>query len=268
MMRDLAIVVTPKPGEITANFDEIKEALREQMTAYEVLEVTEENIPERKADVATLRKISKAIDDERKKVKKAYNAPLDAFESQVKELTGIIGEQVDRINEGLDVFEKERINKKRRHILELYKREASEVAEFMPLEKIYGTKWDNKTCSDNEIVSDIQTKVLEVKANLAAIRGLHSKYEEQLIGAYKIGGITAAMQKHADFVEAERTVEERERAMMKTTPATISPVMEEKPVRRDSDEPVLVIKITGQKNIEEVKGLLQFNEIPYEEVRA
>lgn len=280
-MKDLSIIVQPTPGVITANFDDIKVALQEQMTAYAELEVTEDNIPERKKDVATLRKISGAIDDKRKEVKKAYTAPLEEFEAKAKELTGIIGEQINRINSGLDVFEKKRIQQKRDHVKELYLREASEFTEYIPLEKIYNPKWDNKSFSDNEIVSDIQQRVLAIKSDLAAIRGLNSKYEEQLLGAYKIGGLVNAMAKHNDFVEAEKAVEKEKReeesriaqkAAENNQTVNPSPV-EEKPVKSDSgmfsmNDPVWVISISGQENIDQVRELLQFNEIPFEEVRA
>ena len=50
-----------KPVVIGGNFDEMQQALSNMMQAYAGLEVTEENIPERKKDVATLRKLKEAI---------------------------------------------------------------------------------------------------------------------------------------------------------------------------------------------------------------
>ena len=69
-MNDLEVKVSQQPGIINCNLEEIKEALKVQMTAYMDLEVTEGNIKESKSDLATLRKIKKAVDDRRKEVKR------------------------------------------------------------------------------------------------------------------------------------------------------------------------------------------------------
>ena len=74
-MNEIEVKVTQTAGVIESNFEEIKEALGLQMTAYLELELNEENIKERKADLATLRKIRKAVDDRRKDVKKTFNKP-------------------------------------------------------------------------------------------------------------------------------------------------------------------------------------------------
>lgn len=271
-MNELSLKADVNPGKITANFDDIKGELEMQMTAYAELEITEDVINERKKDVAVLRKFKTSIDDRRKDVKKAYLAPYEAFENSVKELTGIIDTQVVRINAGLEEFEQKRISEKKKRIEELYKDEVGTYAEYLPLDAIYNPKWTNKTYSDNEIISDMQSKVFTVKNDLAAIKGLNSPYENQIISAYKRGGITAAMQKHADIVEAERAVERKkmdEAARKQTEEVKPSP-QEEKtewvPFEASVNPPVWTIMITGQDNIDHVKELLDFGEIPYEEV--
>ena len=281
MNENLSIIVTPKPGEITANFDDIKQELENMMTAYEGLEVTEESAKERKEDCAALRKMVKAIEDKRKEVKKTYTEPLDDFEAKCKELTGVINEKITTIDSGLKVLEQKRIAEKKKHIEEIYKGAVGEYAEFLPLDKIYNARWDNKTCSDNEITSDIQQMVLQVKLDLQAIKGLQSRYENQLIGAYKIGGITCAMAKHADFTEAEKAMERerheqelekaRREAEAKKTEQPEEKPPETKQIQPESfgmNSPVWMIEITGEENIKQAKELLEFSEIPFKEVRA
>ena len=60
-----------QPVIITGNFEEMKAELSNMMTAYAGLEVTEENLPERKKDVATLRKIKTAFKCARAVVRKS-----------------------------------------------------------------------------------------------------------------------------------------------------------------------------------------------------
>ena len=78
-MQEFDVVVTPKAGVIECNFDEIKEALKVQMSAYADVVVAEDEIPVYKADLATLRKIRKAVDARRLEVKKEYEKPYDDF---------------------------------------------------------------------------------------------------------------------------------------------------------------------------------------------
>ena len=52
-----------QPVIISGNFEEMQQELSNMMQAYAGLEVTEANLPERKKDIATLRKIKTAIED-------------------------------------------------------------------------------------------------------------------------------------------------------------------------------------------------------------
>lgn len=246
-------------GEIACNFPELEEGLRVQMQAYEDLEVTEELIPVRKADVATLRKIVKAIEDERKRVKKEYCAPLVAFEANAKRLTEIIGEQITRINAGLDAFEDKRITEKRVHVKWLYDNEVGDLAEFMPYDVIRSSRWDNKTCSDTEIIGEIQVVKMRIKSDLAAIKALNSDIEEKLIAVYKATGndLSAAIQKHTDYM-AGKAAGQATTACQSAEPVSVWDTA--------MNEPELVIRIRGLENIEQAKSILAFNGIEYEEI--
>ena len=50
-MKELDVVVKQKLGKIECNLEEIKEALAVQMEAYKELELSEESIKERKAEL-------------------------------------------------------------------------------------------------------------------------------------------------------------------------------------------------------------------------
>lgn len=273
-MNEVRVTVNQKRGEIAFNADEIRDALRVQMEAYAELEVTEENIPERKADVATLRKIKAAIDDKRKEVKKTYDEPLKAFEAEVKSITGVIDEQIVRINAGLEEFEQKRIEEKRKHVKEIYDSEIGGLAEFLPFGVIYSAKWDNKTCGDNEIISYMQEMKIRVKNDLEAIKALHSEFEEKLIAAYKASGntLSVAIAKHNDFEEAKRATEEKARKEAERAQEVAREgenALEQvnvQPQEKKARENTLVVRVVGDENIRQLKELLAFNEIPYEEV--
>ena len=277
-MNDIQVQVNQTPGKIECNFDEIEDALRVQMQAYESLEITEEVIPERKADVATLRKIRTAIDDKRKEIKKEWNVPYNAFEAKVKGVEEIIDTQINRINAGLNEFEQKRIAEKRKEIEEIYTAEIGDLAEFLPLNIIRSSKWENKTFGKNEIISEIQEMKMRVERDLEAIKALGSDIEEKLIQTYKGNGnnLAAALQKHTDYMNAKRDAEERVRKEAEEKArreAEAVPVPEVAPTICQPaepvpvwDEPTLTVRVKGAENIDALKTFLDMSEIEYQEV--
>ena len=285
-MNDLQVQTKITPAKITSNFDEIRAGLEVQMEAYKTLEVTEDNITERKADVATLRKIRAAIDDKRKSVKTEYNKPLSEFEAEVKSVEGIIDEAINHITTGLNEFEQKRIAEKRKEIEEIYTAEIGDLAEFLPLNIIRSSKWENKTFGKNEIISEIQEMKMRVERDLEAIKALGSDIEEKLIQTYKGNGnnLAAALQKHTDYMNAKRDAEERvrkeaeekarreaeekarkeaEAVPVPEVAPTICQPAESVPVW---DEPTLTIRVKGAENIDALKTFLDMSEIEYQEV--
>lgn len=268
IMNELQIQVMQHPGKIETNFVEIKAALLTQMQAYEELDVTEGNIPERKADVATLRKIRKAIDDRRKEVKKAYNVPLAEFEGKVKDLTSIIDGQIDRLNDGLNRFEEKRKADKRIHVAQVYAQNIGEYAEFLPLDKVQTSQWLNKTYSDADIISDIQYAIMKVKEDVSTIKLLRSEIEEELIDVYKrTGSINAAVMRSNDYNEAKRI------ACQKAAGAPGAPKAEEvstRPVESAPEaagDPTGIFKVFGAEAIDAVREFLELAGIEYEEIQ-
>lgn len=197
-----------EPALIRGNFDEMQTALSNMMTAYAELEVTEENIPERKKDVATLRKMKAAIDEKRKEVKREYEKPLKSFETKCRELTGIIDTEISRINAGLSEYEAKRVDEKRDLIRRLYIENIEGYSEYLPLDSIYDDKWLNKTCTEKIIVSDIQSEKLRVKNELEMIRTASGEYAEECIEWYKKCGcdLRSALERLEDLKTAKMAV--------------------------------------------------------------
>lgn len=212
-MNDIEVKVTQQAGVIDCNIEEIKEALERQMTAYMELEITEGNIKESKADLATLRKIKKAVDDRRKEVKRTFNKPYEEFEAKVKDVLSVIDKPIDMIDAKLKGFEEKRIAEKIEHTKVVYAENIGGFEEFLPYSAVFKSTWKNATCTDNEIISDIQEAVVRVKNDLAAIKGLNSEIEEELIGIYKnTGNLAAAIAKNSTYIAVKKQLEERRKA--------------------------------------------------------
>lgn len=227
-MNDFQVTIK-QPVIITGNFEEMQLELSNMMQAYAGLEVTESNLPERKKDIATLRKIKAAIEDKRKAAKKDYEKPFKQFEAECKKLTGIIDEQIDRINADMDVYEQKRKAEKREAIKRLYDENIGEYADYLPLEKIRRPQWDNKTYSEKDIICDIQEDVLAVRSDLQTINTMCEPWVDECKAVYLVSGLTGALQRYKDLENARKTAEASVKGSEQQTP-TDTPITQEMPV--------------------------------------
>lgn len=274
-MNDLEVKVTQNPGSIDFNFQEIKEALAVQMTAYTSLEITEDKQKEAKSDLATLRKIRKAVDDQRKNVKKDFMRPYTEFEESVKDLLAVIDEPIYMIDGKLKEFEAKRVAEKQKHLNDLYEQHIGEYKDYLPYSVVANDKWTNATYSDRDIIYDISEAVTKVKADINAIKALRSEIEFECLQAYKNAGnnLAAAITKNSDYISAKEKAEQKvreeqehkaelERQKEQPSNPVEQPVVEKPFV----EEPTFTFRVTGIEQITLVKKYLDFAEIKYEEV--
>lgn len=221
---------------IDGNFAEVKRGLENMMTAYSEIVVTEDNIPDCKKDVATLRKIKAAIDGKRKEVKKEHEKPLKEFEAKCKELTGIIDKEIDRINDELDEYEVKRVEEKAQVIKKLYDDNIGEFGEYLPLGMVYQGNWNNKTYSEKEIVADIQQMVLKVRQETSVIKQTCGEFADDCLEVYKQSrnNLQAAMNRRSDLVTAKERAEQAVKTAAKPANEPVqvnTPVQPENPVK-------------------------------------
>lgn len=184
-MNELKVAVKYNPGVIVfENFDEIKVALTEQMEVYKNLEVTDETLKESKKDVATLRKIKKAVEDRRKEIKNEFMDPYTGLEKQVKELTALIDEPIAIITKKSDVFEQRRIEEKRLHIREMWNENIkipnADISVF------YNPSWENVTTTDASIKSDISQLNVNYESGVQTLKAFEDVGETEVEQAIKV----------------------------------------------------------------------------------
>lgn len=188
-MQEINFSVQLQNGTIDANFESIKAALATELDVYKRMVFTEDSKKDAKDTVAYLRKFSKSLDDKRKEIKKAYMAPCDAFEAQVNELKKQVEEPINYINQQIEAFERKRVEEKKALIKEIYAgiaTEHTEAAEYLPLQKIYDSRWENATTTKKAITETITEHMIGVDKDLATIRGMESEFEDKGIEKYKI----------------------------------------------------------------------------------
>jgi len=220
-MNELQIVVNQKPGIIQTNFEDIKAELSAQMEIYKELEVTEENKPERKKDIATLRKMKKALNDRRIEVKNQYMKPYDEFEAKVKELTALIDKPIELIDIQVKVFEERQKAEKIQKIHNMYDELIGDLGDYLPFERIYSNKWENVSVTLKSIREEIEEAVSSTEMAVNTIKGMHSEavpkaldqYKKDLSLANAIAYVNRYEQQKAEILarEEQRRKEEEER---------------------------------------------------------
>jgi hypothetical protein len=186
-MEELKIVINQELGTISTNFEEVKATLSDQMEIYKELEVTEANKPERKKDVATLRKIIKSVNDKRIEVKNECLKPYMTFEEKAKELIDIINQPIGIIDNQVKEFEE----KQRLHKIEEINNIFGEMIVNYPLlqeeigiAEIYDNRWENATASMKSVKDDIKSKLDKIQADVLLIKSMVSEKTEEALSLF------------------------------------------------------------------------------------
>ena len=195
------------PQSLDFNFEEVKAWLGENLTAYRNMVVTEDAIAAAKTDKAKIRKISSAISEQRIAVKKRYLEPYNAFEANMKELSGMCDEASKNIDDQLKKFEEQRKAQKRNDLLAFY--QTQNAPAWLTFERIENPRWMNVTFSMDEAQKEITEKVNAVNADVESISGFDAEFADEMLLEYrKTLNVSGAIQRGN---ELRRMKQERER---------------------------------------------------------
>lgn len=217
-MEELKLQITQTPGNIECNFDELKETLADHLKIYEEMPVSLENKAERKKDLAMLRKVKKAVSDRRSEVKRQWLEPYNVFDTQVRELLGLIDRPVAVIDDQIKELESRERMKKLEEIKAIFGDMAADYADWLTLEMIFDEKWLNATTSIKKVKEELTGKILEIGNALIMLNMSVSEVKLEAIERYKSDlNLQSAMMyinqyeaQRARILEAERKQRERE----------------------------------------------------------
>jgi hypothetical protein len=186
-MNELQILVQQNPGVISTNFDDIKTKLSAQMQIYKELEVTEENKPERKKDIATLRKMTKAVNDKKVEIKNEFMKPYTVFEENVKALIEIINEPIGILDNQVKEFEeKQRLQKQTdiKAAFDVIIAGYTDLIDEIGLITIYDNRWENATASMKSVKEDITAKLEKIHNDVTLIKSMVSEKAEEALSLF------------------------------------------------------------------------------------
>ena len=208
-------------GEIQQNLQEVAASVRKYCDDFKGVVVTEDTVADGKQMLANIRKEKKYLDDQRKEIKKAWNAPYLEFEKQVKEVTALYDEPINMINGQIQELEEQRKAKKRETINEIW--EATQIPEdiqgWFSLSELYNPRWENATFKEKDIEQEISDKVAMLKMAYDTVRSLHHPYEEDGLKVLKeskdlqsaMACMTNLLEQEKRIMEMKKQEEERKR---------------------------------------------------------
>lgn len=185
--KEFEVVVNQVPGSITWNFEELKQNVSDKLSVYKKMQYSDDNITDAKKDLASLRKLSKAVNDKKIDIKKECLKPYENIEKQAKELIALIDEPIGVISDQIQEYETGRKEAVRKAIYEYMGKafeEFGEVIKSKASEAIYDTRWENATAKKTEWKKVIDDTAQSIRSDLEVINGIE-EFTNYAVEEYK-----------------------------------------------------------------------------------
>lgn len=210
------VKINKQLGTITSNLDDVEASIREFIADYKNYVVSEDSVSDSKKLLADIRKQQKVLDDERKSIKREWNAPLTVVEQRLKEIIALYNEPINLLNGQLEQFKEDRKAKKKEEIVFIYNELKGNLEEYAPLSSICNPKWENASTTPKSIREDIQMELDRVAMEISTIKSIESKYEDKGLEEYKrTHNMQAAIQLMNDYRKKEEEILARQEAERK-----------------------------------------------------
>jgi hypothetical protein len=244
------IIYSPRPGQALApvdfNYEELRQELAARLEKYKGLVYTDETISEAKTDRATLNRVEKALNDKKIEIKKQYLEPYEEFEKKIKALMGMVSEQSTEIDRQVKSYEQKKKDEKKASIEAYYAEHIGDLAELLPLERIFSDKWLNATCKDKEWQTTIEATITRTTSDLNTIADLKSEFELQIKDTYlKTLDLSAALNEKTRLEQQKARLAEYEaKKAEEAKEADEAPIIQCKPESQVVYEPIYEVERT------------------------
>lgn len=243
----LQLVISPlqKMEAIKFNYEELKEGLKNSLTKYKNVVYTPETIKEAKDDRARLNSLAKSLNDGKINIKKEFMVPYDEFEGKIKELIELVKEPANEIDAQVKAFEEKEKEKKRSEIEKIYQENIGEYENLILLEKIYDSRWENKTYKLTDVKKEIQDIVKKADSDLKIINSQQTEFLLNIKDVY-----FNTLDLGQALVEKERL--EKQKELLKPKEEIVEAVVEEP---AHNDDAVDAMRYAVDTAVEESKQL-------------
>ena len=198
--------------QIEANFEETKAWLTENLEPLRTMAVTPESAAQAKQYRAAVRKIRDRIDESRKMAKAAALEAYSSFETKCKELTALCEEAANALDVQIKAMEEAAKQEKKDRLAAYFAQVVGDMAEWLTFDDCFNPKWLNATYAESTAQMDVCAAIDRCRADLNAIRALHSEFETTLLDEYtRTRNISAVLVKNETLGRMKAAEEERKR---------------------------------------------------------
>ena len=271
------------PEEIEFNFQELKTAIANMTEKHKGVVYDESQMKTAKLEKADLNKLFKALEDERKRVKKECLAPYDLFASDIKTLTDMVLVPVNEISSQITKSEEIRKEAKKKEVEVIFNKEIGDLNMLLSFNRIFKEKWLNASEPIKRIGEEIKSLIGQINDDLKVIDDLDSIYTLQAKDKYldsfsltsaltEVNRLKESAEKLAKFNEVKAVQE-----------AKIEEVVEEVPtlsVKKEQPEVIVTPKseckeremelsfkvVTTRSKLADLSVFLKENGIKYERI--
>ena len=231
------LAVTYTPAVIDDNLAALEAYVDGQIAPYMGMAIdpnSEHELKNARAVMAELNKLKKPIEDERKRVKREYDAPLKAFEAKVKGITSKIDEARDFVKVQVENADEEFKARRRAHLAEEYEGVAGLLAGVIPFEAILEPEWLRRSKAESAAEAALQDKAQ------TALKGYETLAKKQLVHADEVMKRYAETLDVIAALELEDELNEKDRRMaeFKAAQAKVEAVRNPEPEPQPEPETV------------------------------
>lgn len=265
---ELKVTQPTFPEVITFNYEELKEEIVRKTSEYVNLVYTEDQIAEAKKDVALLRKFTKALSDERIKIKKECLKPYEDFETKIKELDGIVNKAIDNIAAQVETA----AAKKKAEKLETIKGyfEAIIKPPWLRFEQVFVDRWLNSSVLLKTVADELLEAVQRIDTDLKTLSNL-PEFGFEAVEVYKTTlDLNKAISEGKRLAEIQKRKEEEaaklERATIKPTPTVELP--KEAPTEQPQKQWVSFKALLSNEDALALRDLFKARGIEYKPIES
>ena len=204
-MNNTVAVITQESAKISCNFDQVEQAIKGTLAEFKGVVFTEDSKTYAKKQVASLRKQKKEFQENLRDAKNEYMAPWNEFETQAKNLIALYDKPINSINGQVQAFEEKRVREKKAEIEAAYNELVpDDLQDYIPLECIYGAKWDNATTNMKTVRKEISEAVTKTQSEISVISSMGSDKVQAALALYMANRNLAAAVKYISDYEAKK----------------------------------------------------------------
>lgn len=244
------IRVSYTPATINDNLTALDAYVEEQIAPYVGVVINpddEDSIRAGRAVMAKLNKLKKPIEDERKRVKKAYNAPFAAFEDRVKNIVSKIDTARTDVKAQVDAADDKWQENRRNGLFEEYEGCAGVIADVIPFTAICEDKWLTRSVTWPKAVNLLTEKAEEALKGYKTLQTKELRHKDEVVKKYADTlDLIAALEFEDQLNERDREMAEFKAAqeaaqMVAAARNEPEPIPEPEPVSERTSGPAVIV---------------------------